>query len=199
MSILQGLPTTRCAQIAPSLRVAARTARGGRSSACALGVGATPQRAKRVGLNPRAHCTPPRSHPRRRGASRGGRGSPESGRGAPVIFRGSDLAGDRGRRSFASDSGRIPNKLGPLLRRRQPTLWDLTPGDAHGSAFEATRLIGSTVASRKRAPAPRCADPCSTLRRAACFVARLDPIDIGPAPCVAHSSRPGHNASRAYR
>jgi hypothetical protein len=67
MSILQGLPTTRCAQIAPSLRVAARTARGGRSSACALGVGATPQRAKRAEFNPRAHCTPPRSHPRRRG------------------------------------------------------------------------------------------------------------------------------------
>jgi hypothetical protein len=40
--------------------------------------------------------------------------------------------------------------------------------------------------------------PCSTLRRAVCFVARLDHIDIWPATAASHPSRPGHNASRAY-
>ena len=41
--------------------------------------------------------------------------------------------------------------------------------------MRATRLtIGFTVASRKRAPAPRCADPCFALRRA---------VDSGRAPC----------------
>ena len=35
-------------------------------------------------------------------------------------------------------------------------------------------------------------------RTGVCFVARLDPIGIGPAPCASHPSRPGHNASRAY-
>ena len=35
-------------------------------------------------------------------------------------------------------------------------------------------------------------------RTGVCFVARLDPIDIGPVPCASHPSRPGHNASRAY-
>ncbi len=82
---------------------------------------------------------------KRWGASTGGRGSPESGRGAPVIFRGSDLAGDRGRRSFASDSGRIPNKLGPLLHRRQPLLWDLTPETRMGRrTTRHGRLSGRT-------------------------------------------------------
>src|SRR5215813_6427716 len=40
--------------------------------------------------------------------------------------------------------------------------------------------------------------PCSSLRRAVCIVARLDHIDIWPAPCASHTVRPGHNASRAY-
>src|SRR5688572_30954126 len=48
---------------------------------------------------------------------------------------------------------------------------------------------GSHPTTHRLEPAPPCAGR---------FVARLDPIDIGPAPCVAHSSRPGHNASRAY-
>ena len=38
------------------------------------------------------------------------------------------------------------------------TLWDLTPGDAHGSAFEATRL------DRLHGRIPQ-AGPCSTFRR----------------------------------
>jgi len=35
-------------------------------------------------------------------------------------------------------------------------------------------------------------------RTVVCFVARLDHIDIWPAPCASHTVRPGHNASRAY-
>ena len=34
-------------------------------------------------------------------------------------------------------------------------------------------------------------------RPVVCFVARLDHIDIWPAPCASHTVRPGHNASRA--
>jgi hypothetical protein len=49
-----------------------------------------------------------------------GAGSPESGRGAPAVFRGSDLGGDRGRRSFASDSGRIPKLHRVPAPPRQP-------------------------------------------------------------------------------
>jgi len=35
-------------------------------------------------------------------------------------------------------------------------------------------------------------------RTVVCIVARLDHIDIWPAPCASHTVRPGHNASRAY-
>ena len=34
-------------------------------------------------------------------------------------------------------------------------------------------------------------------RTVVCIVARLDHIDIWPAPCASHTVRPGHNASRA--
>ena len=113
-SILQGFPTPKCAPeqalapalpssspwavsngdqpllIAPSLRVAARAARGGRSSACARGRRCDPAAGQARRIESTCLCTPTRSHPRKRG-------------------------------------------------------------------------------------------PCSTLRRAVCVVARLDPIDIGPA------------------
>ena len=51
-------------------------------------------------------------------------------------------------------------------------------------------------------PTTKCAQIAPSLRVAArtgvCVVARLDHIDIWPAPCASHPSRPGHNASRAY-
>jgi hypothetical protein len=64
------------------------------------------------------------------------------------------------------------------------------------------RITRSNMSILQGLPTTRCAQIAPSLRVAArtgaCFVARLDPIDIGPAPCVAHSFRPGHNASRAY-
>ena len=49
-------------------------------------------------------------------------------------------------------------KLRGASRGGRGTLWDLTPGDAHGSAFEATRL------DRLHGRIPQ-AGPCSTFRR----------------------------------
>jgi len=51
-----------------------------------------------------------------------------------------------------------PKKIGAPAPPPQPTLWDLTPGDAHGSAFEATRI------DRLHGRIPQ-AGPCSTFRR----------------------------------
>jgi hypothetical protein len=48
-------------------RVAARTARGGRSSACALGRRCDPAAGQARRIESACLCTPPRSHPRRRG------------------------------------------------------------------------------------------------------------------------------------
>ena len=95
--------------------------RGGRSRFQALFAWMRPRSATRSAPNPRDSRTPPRSNPRKRGASEGGRGAP----------LGSDPAeAHRDRRFRAHDRlhGRIP-------------------------------IDG--------APAPRCADPCSTLRCAA--------------------------------
>jgi hypothetical protein len=69
-----------------------------------------------------------------------------------------------GPRAYVRLNGRIPGNRG-ASRGGRGTLWDLTPETRMGSALDDAPLIGSTVASRKRAPAPRCADPCSTFRR----------------------------------
>jgi hypothetical protein len=94
--------------------------RGGRSRFQALCAWMRPRSATRSAPNPRDSRAPPRSHPRKRGASEGGRGTP----------------------------------------------WDLTPQTRMGSAIRAhDRLHGRIPIDG--APAPRCADPCSTLRCAA--------------------------------
>ena len=96
-----------------------------------------------------------------------GAGSPESGRGAPGVFRGSDLAGDRGRRSFASDSGRIP-KLHrvPAPPRQPPRLRDATVQARVRTAHPALYCPapGSHPSKKRLEPAPPCAGR---------FVARL--------------------------
>ena len=95
--------------------------RGGRSRFQALYAWMRPRNATGSAPIPRDSRTPPRSHPRKRGASEGGRGFP----------LGSDPAdAQRDRRVRAHDR----------LHRRIPA---------------------------RGAPAPRCADPCSTLRCAA--------------------------------
>jgi hypothetical protein len=66
---------------------------------------------------------------------------------------------------FARLRGRIPES-GARRRAEEGPLGDLTPETRIGSALLDAPTIGSTVASRKRVPAPRCADPRSTLRRA---------------------------------
>jgi len=100
-------------------------------------------------------------------------------------------------------NGRWPLLSAPSLRvaARRP---------ADGGAVPARSRVGATrerARARRmesRAPCtpprshPRKPGPCSTLRRAVCIVARLGHIDIWPAPCASHPSRPGHNASRAY-
>jgi hypothetical protein len=46
---------------------------------------------------------------------------------------------------------------------------------------------------------PDCPVPFGVAARTVvCCVARLDYIDIWPAPAALHTVRPGHNASRAY-
>jgi len=90
MSILQGFPTPKCTPerslrdrgrslpqwarngrrpllSAPSLRVAARTARGGRSSACARGRRCDPAAGQARRIEPACLCAPLRSHPRKPG------------------------------------------------------------------------------------------------------------------------------------
>jgi hypothetical protein len=64
-------------------------------------------------------------------------------------------------------------------------------------ADQARRIYrGPHAHLRGRIPGNR--GPRSTLRRAVCIVARLDHIDIWPAPAALHTVRPGHNASRVY-
>src|SRR5215813_6579906 len=92
----------------------------------------------------------------------------------------------------------------------RPVPLGLRPGHADGGAVPTRTRVGAT---RERATAPHlnaclrtCGvaspeeprGPCSSLRRVVCVVARLDHIDIWPAPCASHTVRPGHNASRAY-
>ena len=93
--------------------------RGGRSRFQALCAWMRPRNATGNAPNPRDSCPPPRSHPRKRGASEGGRGLPLGS--DPV-----DAQRDRHVRAHDRLHGRIP---------------------VNG------------------APAPRCADPCSALRR----------------------------------
>jgi len=62
--------------------------------------------------------------------------------------------------------GRIP---GNRARRRaeegpHEVGGDLTPEMRKDRLMIDAPMIGSTVASRKRGPAPRCADPCSAFR-----------------------------------
>src|SRR5688572_18596870 len=100
-------------------------------------------------------------------------------------------------------NGRRPLLSAPSLRVAART------GDAPERGAGAPVSGDATVRARVRnapslalsCPAPgshpsthrlETAPPC-----AGRFVAQLDPIDIGPAPYVAHSSRPDHNASRA--
>src|SRR5215475_1760216 len=105
------------------------------------------------------------------------------------------------------DIARAPDKE---MRPERPVPLGLRPGHADGGAVPARTRVGAT---RERATAPHlnaclrtCGvaspeehrGPCSSLRRAVCFVARLDHIDIWPAPCASHTVRPGHNASRVY-
>ena len=100
-------------------------------------------------------------------------------------------------------NGRWPLLSAPSLRvaARRPADGGAVPARLRvGATRERARArrIESRAHARLRGRIPGNRGPCSTLRRAVCFVARLDPIDIWPAPCASHPSRPGHNASRAY-
>jgi hypothetical protein len=64
--VLQGFATTKCARIAPSLRVAARRPAYGGAVPARFRAGATRERASTLHLIA-GPCTPPRSHPRKRG------------------------------------------------------------------------------------------------------------------------------------
>ena len=101
--------------------------------------------------------------PGNRGGCRGGAGAPICGDATRDQTR-----GDRPPPSIASEV-RSPNKnFGAHRRVEEGPQWffgDLTPKTRVGSALNDAPLIDSTVASRKRAPAPRSADPSSTLRR----------------------------------
>ena len=58
--------------------------------------------------------------------------------------------------------------------------WGSDPADAQRIGDDAP-MIGSTVASRKRDPAPRCADPCSTLH---CSPQRVQATDTRVLLCA---------------
>jgi len=74
-------------------------------------------------------------------------------------------------RPHAASSDRVATR--PLRPKLAPAGSGRTPQTRTGSALTRRANIGSTVASRQRAPAPRCADPCSVLRRAVCVVPSL--------------------------
>src|SRR5262249_22497816 len=90
----------------------------------------------------------------------------------------------------------VPSGVAARARGRRSSACAYTrrcdPGAGHSAALE--RVLAHL---RGRIPG-RHRGPCSSLRRAVCIVARLDHIDIWPAPCASHTVRPGHNASRAY-
>ena len=104
---------------------------------------------------------------------------------------------------WAMSDGNRPLLDAPSLRvvARRPADGGAVPARLRvGATRERARArrIESRAHARLRGRIPGNRGPCSTLRRAVCFVARFDPIDIWPAPCASHPSRPGHNASRAY-
>jgi hypothetical protein len=68
-------------------------------------------------------------------------------------------------RDFCTPTRSHPRKRA-RRRAEEGSPWDLTPETRMDRHRSDAPSIGSTVASRKRVPAPRCADPCSTLRRA---------------------------------
>ena len=73
-------------------------------------------------------------------------------------------------RSYARLRGRIPVNGRVAGWKRGPS-GDLTPETREDRRSTDAPTIGFTVASRERVPAPRCADPCSTLQRARCSTA----------------------------
>ena len=82
----------------------------------------------------------------------------------PGVFRGSDLAGDHGRRSFASDSGRIPKTIGaPAPPRQPPRLRGCDRAGVHRTAVMARSCPapGSHPSTNRLEPAPPSAGPLS--------------------------------------
>src|SRR5262249_50695461 len=71
-------------------------------------------------------------------------------------------------------------------------MWDA------GRGGEPEAICRYCEGSRQR-DAPTAPRPTRVAARTVvCVVARLDHIDIWPAPSASHTLRPGHNASRAY-
>jgi len=84
----------------------------------------------------------------------------------------------------------------------RPCLNDRHVCDGGDVGCSSRRRARSNMSILQGFPTKKCAQSAPSLRVVArtgvCFVARLDHIDIWPAPCASHPSRPGHNASRAY-
>src|SRR3970282_92864 len=75
-------------------------------------------------------------------------------------------------------------------RKRGPS-GDLTPKTRMDRPRIDAPTIGSTVASRKRVPAPRCADPCSSLRQACVKIGiKTSRNPAPPAPGISPLPRP---------
>jgi len=86
----------------------------------------------------------------------------------PGDFRGSDLAGDRGRRSFASDSGRIPkSNWGPCSTSSAAPLAGCDRAGACEDRASGALLSRSGVAS-KHGTLGTCSALSGTLCRSAC-------------------------------